>query len=209
MEYCMFYGHTFIISGPSGVGKDTVMERLFRYYKLSAFKFHAPRAYTTREPRGDKSDDTYIFVTDEEFDKLRPNEMLESSVVHGHKYGMSKEHFHKAMMDGEYIIKSLDTVGAKTLKDRYKEDVTTIFIKPPSIEKLEQQLRGRKTETEEQIERRMSDTLEELKHVGEYDFVVTNYGVDFISNLIEVIINLSIREKNAALREYYPDYYDE
>ena len=205
----MFYGHAFIISGPSGVGKDTVMERLLRSYEFSAFKFHAPRAYTTREPRRDKSDDTYIFVTDEEFCKLRQTDMLESSVVHGHKYGMSKEHFHKAMMDGEYIIKSLDTVGAKTLKDRYKEDVTTIFIKPPSIEKLEQQLRGRKTETEEQIERRMSDTLEELKHVGEYDFVVTNYGVDFTSNLIEVIINLSIRAKNAALREYYPDYYDE
>ena len=205
----MFYGHAFIISGPSGVGKDTVMERLLRSYEFSAFKFHAPRAYTTREPRGDKSDDTYIFVTEEEFDKLRQTDMLESSVVHGNKYGMSKEYFHKAMMDGEYIIKSLDTVGAKTLKDRYKEDVTTIFIKPPSIEKLEQQLRGRKTETEGQIERRMSDTFEELKHVGEYDFAVTNYGVDFTSNLIEVIINLSIRAKNAVLREYYPDYYDE
>lgn len=205
----MFYGHTFIISGPSGVGKDTVMERLFRYYKHSAFKFHAPRAYTTREPRGDKSDDTYIFVTDEEFDKLRPNEMIESSVVHGHKYGMSKEHFHKAMMAGDYIIKSLDTVGAKTLKDRYDGDVTTIFIKPSSIERLEQQLRGRGTETEEQVEQRMSDTLEELKHAGEYDFVVTNYGIDFTTRLVETIVDSTISAKYDALCERYPYYYDE
>ena len=205
----MFYGHTFIISGPSGVGKDTVMERLFRYYKLSAFKFHAPRAYTTREPRGDKSDDTYIFVTDEEFDKLRQTDMLESSVVHGHKYGMSKEYFHKAMMDGDYIIKSLDTVGAKTLKDRYDEDVTTIFIKPSSIERLEQQLRGRGTETEEQVDQRMSDTLEELKHAGEYDFVVTNYGIDFTTRLVETIVDSTISAKYDALCERYPYYYDE
>lgn len=205
----MFYGHAFIISGPSGVGKDTVMERLLRSYEFSAFKFHAPRAYTTREPRGDKSDDTYIFVTDDEFDKLRPNEMLESSVVHGHKYGMSKEYFHKAMMDGEYIIKSLDMVGAKTLKDRYEWDVTTIFIKPSSIEKLEQQLRGRGTETEEQVEQRMSDTREELKHAGEYDFVVTNYGIDFTTRLIETIVDSTISAKYDALCERYPSYYDE
>lgn len=205
----MFYGHTFIISGPSGVGKDTVMERLLRSYEFSAFKFHAPHAYTTREPRGDKSDDTYIFVTDEEFEKLRPNEMLESSVVHGHKYGMSKEYFHKAMMDGDYIIKSLDTVGAKTLKDRYAADVTTIFIKPSSIKKLEQQLRGRGTETEKQVEQRMDDTLEELKHAGEYDFVVTNYGIDFTTGLIDTIVRFTINAKYDALCERYPYYYDE
>lgn len=191
----MFKGHMFVISGPSAVGKDVTLNVVRDMDEFKALDFVEPKSYTTKSPRGDESDMNYVFVTDEQFDELERTELLESTVSHGHRYGMHRESFENALGDGHNVIKLLDTNGAAFLKRKYPDDVTTIYMKPPSVEELRRRLVSRGKETPAEIERRMSDSITEMRTFVDYDFMLTNVVIGHSARIVMDIISCTLDEK--------------
>ena len=164
--------HPFVISGPSGVGKGTIVKPLME----KAHGCWLSVSATTRPPRpGEINGVHYHFVTDAEFDELvASDQMLEWAVVHGkHRYGTPRQPVLDAVAQGLIPILELDLSGARQIRHSLPEAVQ-IFIAPPSWEELEHRLRGRGTETEEQIERRLETARQEIAAESEFDYVVVN-----------------------------------
>ncbi|MFH1736476.1 MAG: guanylate kinase, partial [Actinomycetota bacterium] len=134
---------------------------------------------TTRAPRKDDIQGThYRFLSAEEFDKrLRENGFLEWAVVHGNRYGTPREVVEKKLAAGTSLLLAVDVQGAKSIREKMREAVT-VFITPPSLKELEIRLRGRSTEPEADIERRVAAAQEELKQIDRYDFAVVNADLD-------------------------------
>lgn len=164
--------HPFVISGPSGVGKGTVVKPLMERAKGCWLSVSA----TTRPPRPGEIDGVhYHFVTDKQFDNLvRSGQMLEWAVVHGkHRYGTPRRPVMDALKRGLIPVLELDLAGARQIRASMPSAVQ-IFLAPPSWEELEHRLRGRGTETEEQIQRRLETARTELAAESEFDYVVVN-----------------------------------
>lgn len=161
----------FVISGPAGAGKGT----LISHAKEQMGDIWVSISATTRQPRGRERDGVdYYFKSDEEFQHLIENDgLLEWAEVHGKRYGTPKETVLDHIGRGECVLLEIDTQGAFQVRERYPEAVL-IFIAPPSFEVLEQRLRGRGTETEEQISRRLQTAELELSRMSEYDVVIVN-----------------------------------
>ncbi|MBQ1448698.1 MAG: guanylate kinase [Coriobacteriales bacterium] len=161
----------FVISGPAGVGKGTLIARA----KERMDDIWVSISATTRHPRGQERDGVeYFFKSEEEFQHLIENDgLLEWAEVHGKHYGTPKDTVLDHIARGECVFLEIDTQGAFQVRDRYPEAVL-IFIAPPSFEVLEQRLRGRGTETEEQVLRRLQTAELELSRMSEYDVVIVN-----------------------------------
>ena len=165
----------FVIAGPSGVGKGTV---------LREFMSRAPDCWvsisaTTRPPRPGEVDGVhYYFVSDERFDEMiAGNELLEWAVVHGkHRYGTPRLPVEEAVAAGRTVILEVDLAGARQIRHSLPE-AQQIFLLPPSWEELEHRLRGRGTESPEQIERRLATARTEMEAQSEFDMVVRNDSV--------------------------------
>lgn len=165
-------GTLIIVSGPAGVGKGTVVARTVEkshggiYLSISA---------TTRAPREiDKEGVTYFFKTKDEFEEMIANDMLlEYANYVGNYYGTPKKPVTDALESGKDVILEIEVQGAMTVKKNFPEAVTA-FIVPPSIEELEARLRGRGTETEEQIVKRLKRALEEFSMIENYDYIIEN-----------------------------------
>ena len=162
-----------IISGPSGVGKDTIIDALAARPRTPGY--HYVVTCTTRGPRNDeKQDEDYHFLTDEQFQRLREaGELLEANEVHGHWYGTPRREVADALAEGHDVILKIDVQGAKVVKGRVP-DALLVFIVPPSLEALFQRLRSRATETADELELRQRNAAIELARAGDYDQVVTN-----------------------------------
>lgn len=179
-------GKLFLISGPSGVGKGTVCREIFKkdlnlYFSVSA---------TTRSPRNeDKEGVTYFFKTKEEFERLiDEGAFLEWAQYNGNYYGTLKEPVLKNLNDGKNVILEIDVKGALQVMENYSDGVY-IFIAPPDEKALFERLKNRGSETDEEIERRLSAAKEELKLKDRYDYVVVNDVVENAVLKIEKIIN--------------------
>ena len=165
----------FVIAGPSGVGKGTV---------LHEFISRAPDCWvsisaTTRPPRPGEVDGVhYYFVSDERFDEMiAGNELLEWAVVHGkHRYGTPRLPVEEAVAAGRTVILEVDLAGARQIRHSLPE-AQQIFLLPPSWEELEHRLRGRGTESPEQIERRLVTARTEMEAQSEFDMIVRNDSV--------------------------------
>ena len=168
------FGHVFVISGPSGVGKDYIADKLKALPEYGKLGFSTPKSYTTRARRSsDPEDSIYEFVSEEQFDELIETDMVEHSESHGHRYGTSRSGLAEMLGQGKNVLKILDKAGAASMKELLPGHTTTIYLKPPDLSVLEERLSGRGSEDAAEYKRRMIDSIHELIDIGDYDYVVT------------------------------------
>ena len=162
-----------IISGPSGVGKDTIIDALRDRPRTP--DYHYVVTCTTRHPRpGEVDGVSYRFVDRARFDALRESgELLESAEVHENWYGTPRHEVSDALSEGHDVILKIDVQGAHVVKQRVP-GALLIFIVPPSLEALFQRLRSRATETADELEIRQRNAAIELARQGDFDRVVVN-----------------------------------
>jgi len=180
-----------IISGPSGVGKDTIIDALRARDPSTGGDYHYVVTCTTRAARpGEVPDVSYHFLSSEEFHALRDaGELLEANEVHGNWYGTPRAEVARELATGRDVILKIDVQGARVVKERVP-GALLIFIVPPSLEALFQRLRSRATETADELELRQRNAAIELARQGDYDQVVVNETgeIDRTAAEIEAII---------------------
>jgi guanylate kinase len=178
-----------IISGPSGVGKDTIIEALQKRGHRPAY--HYVVTCTTRGRRPIEVDGvSYQFVTPSEFIALRDRgDLLEANEVHGNWYGTPRAGVRDALARGQHAILKIDVQGARVVKSCVPEALL-IFVVPPSLDTLVEHLKARRTESAEQLEIRQRDAAIELARKDDYDYVVVNEEgrIDLTAKRIEEII---------------------
>ena len=161
-----------VISGPTAVGKGTVVRYMLEHFA----DVHLSVSATTRAPRPGELDGVdYFFLTKDEFKLLiETDQMLEYAIVHGkHYYGTPRQPVESAIAAGKHVILEIDIQGARLVKSA-RPETTTIFIAPPTWEDLVARLRGRGTESVEEQERRLETARVELQSQSEFDHVVIN-----------------------------------
>ncbi|MBO5739132.1 guanylate kinase [bacterium] len=175
----------FVISGSSGVGKGTVIKEFLKRnpeFKLSV-------SCTTRKPRaGEVHGENYFFLSREDFETcIEKNEFLEWAEFSGNLYGTQRPYIEEKLSQGKKLILEIDTQGALNVKKIIPESVL-IFILPPSFEELEARLRGRHTETEEAIQKRLASTKSELENSKYFDYEVINDSIENAVQKLEEIM---------------------
>jgi guanylate kinase len=185
-------GIIFILSAPSGSGKTT----LSRGALGMSLGLQASVSVTTRRPRAGESQGVdYSFVTDEEFRrKLAAGELAEWAQVFDSVYGTPREPLERAVTTGTDILLDIDIQGARQIRETYPRDAVTIFVLPPSFADLEERLRGRGTENEAAIERRLMRARDEASAYPEYDYLIIN------SELSDSLLQLEAVVKAERLR---------
>ena len=178
-------GNLFVISGPSGAGKGTLVARLVQAVPDAWVSVSA----TTRSPRAGEVDGVhYQFKTKEQFQQLIDSDgLLEWAVYGSNHYGTPKASVQEHMAAGQQVILEIDVQGAFQIREKVPE-AHLIFIEPPSMEVLEQRLRGRDTETEEVIQQRIAAARVELSRKMEYDIQLVNDNLDeAVSQLVSYV----------------------
>lgn len=182
----MIKGEVFIVSGPSGSGKDTLLCELFK--KRPEIKFSI--SSITRDMReGEKQGEKYNFISKEQFEAmLAEDAFLEHNNYVGNYYGTPKQPVVDATESGKDIIIEVDVNGAAQIREKLPNAVS-IFIMPPSFTELERRLSGRGTESRELIEKRLNSALDEIKRATEYDYIVINRDIPTAVNDIIAVID--------------------
>ena len=165
----------FVIAAPSGAGKTTLVKALTTRNPELRFSI----SYTTRPKRRNEADGVdYLFVDKERFDELRAaGALLESAEVFDNFYGTSREQVNEHLANGHHVILEIDWQGAQQVREAMPECVT-VFILPPSREELEHRLRSRGTDSDDVIARRLRDSLSDMSHWNEFDYVIFNDDLD-------------------------------
>lgn len=176
----------FVISGSSGVGKGTVISGFLD--KNPNFKLSI--SCTTRKKRpGEAAGVNYFYLTREEFiESVENNEFLEWAEFSGNLYGTKKAYIKKCLDNNEDLILEIDTQGALQVKEKMPESVL-IFIAPPSFEELEARLRGRNTESEEAISKRLEFVKFEMEQSKKFDYIVVNDELEHAIAELSAVIN--------------------
>ncbi len=181
-----------IVSGPSGAGKGTLVERVVDrvpgvWVSVSA---------TTRPPRpGEVEGEHYLFLSPEEFErKVQRNEFLEHASVHGNRYGTLRSEVEARLQEGLHVILEIDVQGALQVKDAMP-DAVLVFILAPSMEDLRKRLEARGSEDEEEVLKRLRTAEREVRLVDTYDYVIINDdAARATEELADVIRSLSREE---------------
>ncbi len=168
-------GLLFVVSAPSGAGKTS----LCRAVTDAVENLTHSVSYTTRKPRpGEIDGRDYFFVSQKRFQEmLQAGDFAESAEVHANLYGTSRRVLDDMVSKGIDVILDIDTQGAKQIKKKF-ESAVFIFILPPSLDILEERLRNRRSDLEEEIKRRMTRAREEIKDYGMYDYLIVNRDFD-------------------------------
>ena len=178
-------GMLLVISGPSGTGKGTLIERLMKEDPTLVFSVSA----TTRVPRPGEIDGVhYHFVSNEQYDELvAANAFVEYATVHGNRYGTLRSEVYSRLEKGENVVLDIDVQGALNVIASEKEKVS-IFILPPSMQELRSRLTGRGTETEEAVERRLHNAVWEISQKDKYEYKVINDDLETCLRTLQAII---------------------
>lgn len=184
-----------VISGPSGAGKTTLVERVIRESPVTLIKSISA---TTRPARvGEVDGDAYYFLSPQEFaERKSRGEFLETAEVFGagHWYGTLRSEVDRAKSAGGWSLLEIDVEGALHVMELYS-DAVTIFLQPPSLETLEQRLRARKTDSEAVIQRRLEKSREELRFVDRYRYQVVN---DTLDHAVRDVVEILAKEQAAG-----------
>jgi guanylate kinase len=178
-------GLLFIVSAPSGTGKTTLVERLVQDLP----NLHMSRSYTSRPARAGEQDGVdYNFISRERFDAMaRDGAFLEWADVFGNCYGTSAPDTEAMLARGDDVVLVIDVQGARQVRSRGIETVG-IFVLPPSAAILEQRLRGRSKDTEEQIRKRLEAACREVSEFAQYEYVVVNDELETAVGRIGAIV---------------------
>jgi len=179
------------VSGPSGVGKGTVLARVEEIMEQAApGSVGHSISVTTRAPRGQEQDGVeYYFRTTEQFEQMiAEGKIVEYDKYVDNYYGTPSEPLEKMMDNGQDILFDITIEGSLALDKKFGDDAATIFILPPSMEVLEQRLRGRGTETEDKVQLRLAQARNEIKRAGEFEYIITNDDIERAAQDILAII---------------------
>ena len=177
-----------VVSGPSGVGKDSVVQRMIE----RGFPFHFVVTATTREKRETETHGKdYLFVSKDEFARMiEQNELIEYAIVYGDYKGIPKAQVREALASGKDVVMRLDVQGAETVR-KLAPEALLIFITCESEEELERRLRERKTETADSLSLRIATARKELQRIEAFDYVIVNqdFHLDDTVNKVRAIIS--------------------
>jgi guanylate kinase len=192
-------GLLFVISGPSGVGKNTILNQVLKRRPDIVYSISA----TTRAPRGNERDGVnYFFLTEEEFEKqIEAGGFLEWARVYDCYYGTPRKTVEHHLQNGTHVLLDVDIQGAAQIRRNYSGSIQ-IFLFPPSFQVLKERLLGRRTEDPTAIEKRLSYIKQELSAVGNYDYVVVNDEITEACRRVEAIISA---EESRVSRGYWQD----
>lgn len=183
-------GLLFVLSAPSGTGKDTVINAL----KAQGHDFHVVSSVTTRAPRpGESEGHPYHFVSKETFDRMvEQGELIEHAQVHGNWYGQPIQQIKENLLAGRDVLLKIDVQGAATVRKKVAEAIF-IFLLPGSVEELVERLASRQTETPAERERRLQDAKNELAQQKHYEYVIENRQGD-LSAAVECLRAIMLAE---------------
>jgi len=178
-------GNIFIVSGPSGGGKTTLVRRVLE--NMDNLRFSV--SCTTRKPRaGEVNGKDYIFVSDDEFGKMvSGGRFAEYAKVHGHMYGTPLSELENAAKSGIDLILDIDVQGARQIRQRFGSGVYC-FVLPSSFDILKTRLMGRGSEDKGEMEERLAEALEEMEEVDNYDYIIINDDLDHAAECLSSVI---------------------
>jgi guanylate kinase len=194
-------GKLFVIAAPSGAGKTSLVRALMQ--RRPALRFSI--SYTTRAQRASEQHaHDYFFVDKPQFERMvAAGEFLEHARVFDNYYGTSRQQVEQLLDEGQDVLLEIDWQGAQQIR-RALPECRSIFVLPPSRAALEQRLRGRGTDSDEVIARRLRDSLADLSHWSEFDYIVVNDDFDRATEDLEAIVagkGEHLRRDRAELRE--------
>lgn len=193
-----------VISAPSGCGKTTILQQVMA--NISGLVFSV--SHTTRQPRLNERDGRdYHFVSREEFAAIRdqePSSFLEWAEVHGNFYGTARQTVEEQLAAGKDVILDIDIQGAEQV--RRNAEPVTVFITPPSLQELERRLRGRGTETPEQLAVRLANAEQEMQAADSYNYLIVNDKLEQAIRDLQAIIAAERRNRRnpAAVNRTVP-----
>jgi guanylate kinase len=197
-------GLLFIVSAPSGTGKTTLVERLAQRVP----SLQMSRSYTSRQARiGERNSVDYNFISRERFDAMvRDGAFLEWADVFGNCYGTAAADTDALLAGGKDVVLVIDVQGARQVRSRGIETVG-IFVLPPSADVLEQRLRGRSKDSEEQIRKRLEVACREVSEFAQYEYVVVNDELEKAVDRLEAIV-MAERARVRAMRHQTEEIID-
>jgi guanylate kinase len=178
-------GNLFVISAPSGAGKTSLVHALLDINP----EIDMSVSFTTRHPRpGETNGKDYHFVNRDQFlDMARRGEFLESAEVYGNLYGTSQSWISQENAKGRDVLLEIDWQGAAQVRRLFPECVT-VFVLPPSLDALEQRLKGRGKDNDDVIAKRLAAVREDVSHVSEFDYVIINDNLNEALNELSAIV---------------------
>ena len=181
-------GAMFIIEGPSGIGKGTIVKELLK--RDSNIKFSV--SVTTREKRSTETDGVdYYFIGNDKYDDYLKQDAFYEFVdsQYGARYGTLRSEVDSFINVGQDVLFDMDWAGARQMKEKAGEDVVSIYLLPPSIKELRERLENRGTDSKEIIEKRMALLLDKMSHWNEFDYVIVNENLEDTILKVQKIIS--------------------